>query len=145
MKKKIYFINEPPINYQLKHKTILRKWIVASIEAEKMQLTHLNYIFCNDAFLLALNQKHLNHNYYTDILTFDNSDTKKEIEADIFISINRVQENAKTLCISLKQELYRVVIHGVMHLCGYKDKSAAQQKNMRAMEDFYLEELTKFF
>lgn len=144
MQKQIYFINEPPISYQLKHKTTLRKWIGNTIEIEKKQLTQLNYIFCNDSFLLSLNQKHLNHNYYTDILTFDNSDKRKEIEGDIFISIDRVKDNAKTLCVSLKQELYRVMIHGVLHLCGYKDKSKTQQKNMREMEDFYLSDLERF-
>lgn len=142
MKQQIYFINEAPVNYQLKHKTILRKWIINTIEVEKKELLYLNYIFCNDKFLRLLNQKHLNHNYYTDILTFDNSDTKKEIEGDIFISIDRVRDNAKAFCTALTHELYRVIIHGVLHLCDYKDKNTAQQKKMREVEDYYLRKLT---
>jgi len=145
MQQQIYFINEPPINYQLKHKTILRNWVINTIVAEKRQLVQLNYIFCNDVFLLALNQKHLNHDYYTDILTFDNADTKKEIEGDIFISLDRVRDNAKTLKISFKQELHRVIIHGVLHLCDYKDKSLVQQQKMRAKEDWCLAELAYNF
>jgi len=143
MQKQIYFINEPPVIYQLKQKTILRSWINKTIQAEKKQLAQLNYIFCSDDFLLKLNQKHLNHNYFTDILTFDNSDIKKEIEGDIFISIDRVRDNAKTLKTLLHHELNRVIIHGVLHLCGYKDKTQLEQQKMRTKEDFYLKELEK--
>jgi len=143
MQKQIYFINESPVTYRLKQKTILCNWIYKTIQAEKKQLIQLNYIFCSDDFLLKLNQKHLNHNYFTDILTFDNSDTKKEIEGDIFISIDRVRDNAKTLKTLLHHELNRVIIHGVLHLCGYKDKTQLEQQKMRTKEDFYLKELEK--
>jgi len=143
MPQQTHFINEPPINYQLKNKTILRKWVVNTIQNERKQLIQLNFIFCNDEYLLGLNQKYLNHNYYTDILTFDNSDKKIEIEGDIFISLNRVRENAKINKTNLLNELARVMIHGVLHLCGHKDKSTSQQKNMRAKEDFYLKKLAK--
>lgn len=143
MQQQIYFINEPPVNYQLKQKTVLRNWICKTIQAEKKHLIQLNYIFCNDDFLLQLNKKHLNHNYFTDILTFDNSDTKKAVEGDIFISIDRVRDNAKTLKTLLREELNRVVIHGVLHLCGYKDKTSLERQKMRSKEDFYLNELNK--
>jgi len=141
MQQQIYFINEPPVNYRLQQKKILRNWIYSAIQAEKKQLIQLNYIFCTDDFLLKLNKKHLNHNYFTDILTFDNSDINIEIEADIFISIDRVKDNAKMLKTLLSQELHRVIIHGVLHLCGYKDKTKTEQQNMRTREDFYLKRL----
>jgi len=144
MQQQIYFINEPPINYKLKHKTILRKWINHTIESEKKQLTQLTYIFCSDEFLLELNQQHLNHDYYTDIITFDNSDNIKEVESDIFISVDRVRDNAKTIGCLLHTELHRVIIHGVLHLCGYKDKSLTEQQKMREKEDLCLEKLEEW-
>lgn len=94
-------------------------------------------VFCSDAYLLELNQKHLNHDYFTDIITF--SYQKKEVvSGDLFISIDRIKENAKNFGCSFDKELERVVYHGVLHLCGYNDKSSEQLRQMRSKEDFYL-------
>jgi len=97
-------------------------------------LSSLTYIFCSDDYLLEINQGFLQHDFYTDIITFDYS-TKTEVESEIYISIDRVNENASVLNVSLEQELHRVMVHGVLHLCGLKDKTKAQQAEMRAAED----------
>ena len=94
----------------------------------------LNIIFCSDDYLLSINQQYLNHDYFTDIITFDLSE-QNEVTADIYISIDRVRENAKALGVSIKNELHRVVFHGALHLCGYKDKKPAEIKIMRAKEE----------
>lgn len=94
-------------------------------------------IFCSDEYLLEINKKHLNHNYYTDIITFDYC-VENIVSGDLYISIDRVKENAKTFNDSFINELTRVVIHGVLHLCGYNDKTEADQKNMRNLENKYL-------
>ena len=94
-------------------------------------------IFCSDEYLLEINKKHLNHNYYTDIITFDYC-VENIVSGDLYISIDRVKENAKSFNDSFINELTRVVIHGVLHLCGYNDKTEADQKNMRNLENKYL-------
>jgi len=111
-------------------------WIFHTIESEAKDLESLNIIFCSDDFLLNINQEYLNHDYYTDIITFDYSSDK--VEGELYISIDRVRENAKDLGISFNHELHRVIIHGVLHLCGYKDKSEEEEKLMRLKEDTYL-------
>ena len=98
----------------------------------------INYIFCSDDYLLELNKQYLNHNTLTDIITFELNAPGEPILSDIFISIDRVKENAKTLEIPFKQELHRVIFHGALHLCGYKDKKKEEQKLMRRKEDEYL-------
>jgi probable rRNA maturation factor len=115
-----------------------RKWLREVIRSENRQLLNLNYIFCSDAYLLSINQQYLNHNTLTDIITFDNKEEQDEIESDIFISIDRVRENADKLKVEFDQELHRVLVHGVLHLCGYKDKTPAQRSAMRKREDAYL-------
>lgn len=114
-------------------------WIEGVIEREKKKLIQLNYIFCSDDHLLEINQEYLKHQTLTDIITFDNSDGDGEsIEGDVFISIERVRENAKTLKTDFDVELHRVLIHGVLHLLGYSDKSDIQKARMRKKEDAYL-------
>lgn len=113
-------------------------WIQSSIKKEKHKLSGLNFIFCSDEQLLKINQDYLNHNTYTDIVTFDNSEDKSQIEGDIFISVDRVVDNAQKLNIPFQDELNRVMIHGVLHLLGYSDKSFAKKKEMRKKEDVYL-------
>jgi len=137
----IFFFSEAPISYTLRHKTKIRKWISEVAEQEKNQIVQLNYIFCSDEYLLEINQKYLNHHTYTDIISFDNSEKKGAIEADIFISIERVKENAVVFKVPFTHELYRVMVHGVLHLCGYADKSMAQKKQMRDKENFYVKRL----
>lgn len=105
---------------------------------EKVALSYINYIFCSDEYLLKINQNSLNHDYYTDIITFPLHERNKPIEGEIYISIDRVKDNAKSLKISFKTELLRVIAHGALHLCGYKDKTKAQILEMRNKESFYI-------
>lgn len=122
------------IDFKLKEKTKLKQWIKLITEKEKHTLGTINYIFCSDEELLEINVKHLNHNTYTDIITFDYTESKK-ISSDIFISVDRVAENAKKFNASFEEELHRVMIHGVLHLCGFKDKSKADAELMRHKEN----------
>lgn len=112
-------------------------WISDCIESEGKKLESLNFIFCSDEYLYNINLKYLNHDYYTDVITFPYSDEK--IEGDIFISLDRVNDNARKLNLAPKVELRRVIIHGVLHLIGFNDKSESLAKIMRAKEDEYLD------
>ena len=125
------------ISFQLKDKTKLKLWIKSIVNKEKHTLGVLNYIFCSDDELLEINIKHLNHNTFTDIITFDYTEDKK-ISSDIFISIDRVIENSKKFDTSFENELHRVMIHGVLHLCGYKDKTKSDAELMRKKENWAL-------
>lgn len=129
---------EEDIAYTLKQKTAVRNWVTETIQAEGFKLKELNYIFCSDRYLLQINQQYLDHDTYTDIVTFDNSDIAKTITGDIFISIDRIRENASKFGVTEANELHRVIIHGALHLLGYKDKSPADKKKMTLKEDFYL-------
>lgn len=133
----INFFNED-ISYNLKQKINLKNWIRDTIESEGQKLKEINFIFCSDEYLLQINEQYLNHSTYTDIITFDNSEKAGYIIADIFISIERVLENAGKFNISSTDELHRVLIHGTLHLLGYKDKPKAKKVLMTAMEDKYL-------
>ena len=143
MPPKINFFTEE-IDFKLKNKKALRNWIEETIVSENYVLKEVNYIFCSDAYLLKINQDYLQHDTYTDIITFDNSEKEKEIISDIFISIERVAENALSYQITTLQELYRVMIHGVLHLSGYKDKSPKDKKLMTEKENFYLARIFSF-
>jgi probable rRNA maturation factor len=125
-------------NYILKNKRKLKAWIASAITAEGYALQELNFILCSDDYLLRINQDYLDHDTYTDVITFDNSEALKTIVGDIFISIDRVQENAKEIKVSTINELCRVMIHGTLHLLGYKDKTKAAKTAMTAKEDHYL-------
>ncbi|MBB5397342.1 rRNA maturation RNase YbeY [Mucilaginibacter sp. AK015] len=131
--------HEEDITYKLKNKTAVRKWITDAIVTEGYKLRELTYIFCTDEYLLQINRQYLNHDTYTDIITFDNSDQEGFIAGDIFISIERIRDNAAKFNVTEAQELHRVLIHGALHLVGYKDKSPADKKKMTSKEDFYLE------
>lgn len=132
----IHFFAEE-IDFQLKKPTKTKQWIKAAIKAEGFELESLNFIFCSDDYLLSKNIKYLNHPTLTDIITFDTSESKS-IEGDIFISIDRVMDNAEKLALQFQDELDRVIIHGVLHLMGYSDKGKEQKKLMREKEDSYL-------
>ena len=129
---------EEDITYKLKKKTAVKRWITETILAEGFKLSELTYIFCSDEYLLQINRQYLNHDTYTDIITFDNAEEKGLIVGDIFISIDRIRENAIKYAISEADELHRVIIHGALHLLGYKDKTPADKKKMTLKEDFYL-------
>lgn len=120
-----------------KKKSVVKKLIFSVLRKEKKKAGYINFSFCSDAFLLSLNKKFLNHETLTDIITFQYPAHKK-ISAEIFISIPRVKENAKKFNVSFENELQRVMIHGILHLCGYKDKKTEERKEMRKMENFYL-------
>jgi len=135
---KINFFTED-INYNLKGKTSIKKWITETIISEGYELNELNFIFCSDEYLLRVNQDFLKHDYYTDVITFDNSEELKTIFGDIFISIDRVKDNAKQNKASTLDELCRIMIHGTLHLLGYKDKTKKAKIEMTEKEDFYLE------
>ena len=137
-----YLTNEISFNtvdssYTVKQKTSIRKWIELTVKKEKKTLGQISFNFCSDEYLLSINKEHLKHDYYTDIITFDFCEGKL-VSGDIYISTDRVKENAKTEQKTISNELHRVVIHGVLHLCGYKDKKPADARHMREKEDFYL-------
>lgn len=123
------------LDFKVPHPRKTKAWIKEVIRREKKTLQELNYIFCSDAYLLTINEQYLNHKTFTDIITFDNSGQNGLIEGDIFISIERVADNAYTLGLDFEDELLRVMIHGVLHLSGYKDKNAQDRSAMRKKED----------
>ena len=135
-KSKVYFFF-PFGDIFLKNRTSLKKFIEAIFKTEGRPLRRLNYVFCSDKDLLRLNKKYLFHDFYTDILTFDLSEND-QIQADIYISIDRVKENALKQKTTFIQELHRVIFHGALHLCGYRDKSIKEISLMRRREDYYL-------
>jgi rRNA maturation RNase YbeY len=125
-------------NVTLTDRTRLKHFVASIFKTEKKSASSLTYVFCSDEYLLDINKQFLQHDYYTDIITFDLSSTKGVIEGEVYISIDRVKDNTSQLGTTIKNELHRVIFHGVLHLCGYKDKKPADEKMMRAAEDKYL-------
>ena len=123
---------------QIANKPDLKKFLISIFHNEGIRFKKISYIFCNDSFLLSLNQQFLNHDTLTDILTFTLSEDTKPIVSEIYISIERVKENARSLKIDYLNELNRVIVHGILHLCGYADKSQKKKREMRKREDYYL-------
>jgi rRNA maturation RNase YbeY len=121
------------VQFKLKQKRILSSWIRRTIEG-RMDLGELNFIFCSDDYLLNINKQYLNHNYYTDVITFDYCN-QNILSGDIFISLDTVRENSKEYSVSFDNELYRVMIHGVLHLLGFDDKSDIDKVQMKNAED----------
>ena len=136
MKKINFFVED--IKFTLTKKKELRHWITSTIEHNLKNLQLINYIFASDNYLLSINKEYLKHNTLTDIITFNQSTDKNLIEADIFISIERIKENSKKLNIPFIEELHRVMIHGVLHLLGFNDKNDSEKKEMRKKENHYL-------
>lgn len=132
-----------PYRTSLAHRSGLKEFIKAIFRKEGKPLEELNYVFCSDRELLRINKDFLHHNYYTDIITFDLSESKKAIRGEIYISAERVRDNAQQLGVSFNCELHRVIFHGVLHLCGYGDKSEELSRIMRKREDFYLNQYFK--
>ena len=133
----ISFFSED-IDFKVPQSRKIKAWIKNTAETEGCKLNQLNYIFCSDEHLLNVNLQYLNHDFYTDIITFDNSEFENEIEGDIFVSIERVKENATKFGKSFGEELRRVLVHGVLHLVGFDDKTDDEEIKMREKEDFYL-------
>ena len=126
------------ITFTLSAIAALKKFITTSFEKEAKRKLSVSYIFCSDDYLLRINQDFLSHDYYTDIITFPLSETDQKVEAEIYISIDRIRDNAVKLKVPFEQELQRVLFHGILHLIGYKDKTAAQKELMRRAEDKWL-------
>lgn len=116
---------------------LTKDWLHNLITTENKKLGEINYIFCDDEHLLQVNRDFLQHDYYTDVITFDYV-KGKTISADIFVSLPRISDNAKSLSKDFNSELLRVLAHGILHLCGYKDKSEYEILEMRSKEDYYL-------
>jgi len=136
-KSPIYFFKEG-VSFRLLSQAAVKSWILKAFKENNNTVRDINYIFCSDKYLLKLNKEYLGHNYFTDIITFDNSTEQGMVEADIFISSERVLANAKKFGGTFKDELHRVMIHGALHLMGYKDKNARDEKAMRQAEAYWL-------
>jgi probable rRNA maturation factor len=115
-------------------------WIIDTAATEGKTIQELTYIFCSDAYLLQMNKEHLQHDYYTDVITFAYSDNP--LAGDVFISADRVKDNAQQIGVTFEQELHRVMIHGLLHLAGYLDKTPKHKATMTAKEDFYLQKIS---
>lgn len=122
----------------------LKAFLTALLNKEgDRELECLSYIFCSDNYLLEINRHFLQHDFYTDILTFDLSSDKGTLSAEVYISVDRVKENAQNIGVPFNKELHRVIFHGALHLCGFKDKTKPQKVIMRQMEDHYIESYFK--
>ena len=127
------------ITFSLQEKLKHKAWLNEVAKQEGKKILELSYVFCSDEYLLKINQEYLNHDTLTDIVTFDNTEDPKKIEGDIFISIDRVKENGEKLGTS-ETELERVMVHGLLHLLGYKDKKKEDKALMTEKEDFYIKQ-----
>ena len=137
MSSSVHFYNNQ-IPFVLKKKGLIRQWIKETIENEGKTMGEINYMFGDDEYVLHVNQEFLHHDYFTDIITFDYCE-QETISGDIVISVTRVKENAHIFHVNMEHELHRVMIHGILHLCGYKDKTKREEKQMREKENFYLQ------
>lgn len=133
----IHFFTED-LNYRIRDIRKIRAWITAAIIKEGGELENINFILTSDSFLHKINVAYLNHDTYTDIITFEYNERGEAILSDIYISIDRCRENAKSYKVGLKNEIHRILIHGVLHLLGYKDKSKEEKQLMTSKEDYYL-------
>lgn len=136
-KSNIYFFFDG-VNASLKNRNKLKRFIEYIFRNENRTLEQLNFVFCTDQKLLELNNKYLSHNTYTDILTFDISEKEDKVVAEVYISVDRVKENANNFKTTFSEELHRVIFHGVLHLCGYHDQTSSQIKKIRNKESLYL-------
>jgi rRNA maturation RNase YbeY len=133
----IHFFPEG-VRFELKEKRKIRHWIIQAIESEKHRVGSLNFIFTSDDILFELNQQYLGHSTLTDIITFDMSDKEKKVEGDVYISVERARENARKFNEPVDREIKRLIIHGVLHLAGYKDKTRSEKEQMSSREEYYL-------
>jgi rRNA maturation RNase YbeY len=124
-------------DYSISNENQISDWLVSVCKKEGKTLAEISIILCSDDYLLEVNRKHLNHDYYTDVITFDYSESP-HVSGDIFISIDRVQENAGSFGVEMVDELHRIIVHGTLHLLGYTDKTSSSKEEMTSKEDFYL-------
>lgn len=134
-KVQFYFLDRGPA---LKERNRLKLFIERLFTLENKKLVNLSYIFCSDEHLLGINRDFLKHDFYTDVITFDLSSSASATEGEVYLSVDRIKDNAKQLGVSFKEELHRVIFHGALHLCGYKDKKKEDILLMRSKEEFYL-------
>ena len=135
-KVQFYFLDRNPV---LKDRKKLKLFLSKLFTKEKTPLGNLSYIFCSDKHLLGINKDFLKHDFYTDVITFDLSASKDEVEGEVYVSIDRIKDNAKQSHVFFNEEFHRVMFHGALHLCGYKDKSKKQIVQMRLAETTYLD------
>lgn len=133
-KTKVHFFSHD-IPTSLKNTASLKNFIESIFKKERQSLDSINYIFCSDKIILEINKKYLNHDFYTDVITFDLSPNNKAITAEVYISIERIRENAKQLGLTIKSEFHRVLFHAALHLCGYNDKKKKDKEIMRKKEN----------
>ena len=126
------------IDFKVLNPIKTKRWLKSVIESEGFELLEINYIFCNDKYLHKINVEYLEHDTLTDIITFDNSEEDQLIEGDIFVSIERIIDNTQDFNTTFEQEFKRVIVHGVLHLCGYFDKTDEDEKQMRDKENYYI-------
>ena len=137
-------MNNPSIQFNflepvsLTGRTRLKRFLITLFKRERKPLAELQYIFCSDPYLLEINRQFLQHDYYTDIISFDLSEKGQPTSGEIYISVDRVRDNAQNFDSSLRRELHRVIFHGALHLCGFKDKTPKDELEMRKMEEKYL-------
>ena len=132
---KIEFFYEDT-DFKLEEHTPLIDWLIQVAHRYNSEISSINYIYCSDNYLVKINKEYLDHDYYTDIITFDQRDQKEEaIEADIFISVDRIKENARSQSLKFEEELHRVTVHGLLHLIGFNDKTPTEELEMRKTED----------
>ena len=140
-KTKVHFFSHD-VPTSLKNATKLKQFIELIFKKEMQSLNSINYIFCSDRVILEINKKYLNHDFYTDVITFDLSTDHKAISAEVYISIERIRDNSKKLGLTIKSEFHRVLFHAALHLCGYNDKKKKDEEVMRKKEN---ELLAKYF
>lgn len=132
------FFHFTDTSFHFPKRTLTKQAIVQLVQDEGADIQEINYIFCSDLYLLEINKQYLDHDTFTDIITFPYHNDGAPIHSDVYISIDRIRENGKSYGVALLHELHRVLFHGALHLCGYKDKTTAQVKLMRSKEEFYL-------
>jgi probable rRNA maturation factor len=132
-----HYLTDP---FYLPRRSAIKKFLRSIFKDYSKAIQNINYIFCADKYLLNLNKEYLNHNYYTDIITFELNAPKDAVEAEIYISIERARFNAESYSVPIVHETMRLLIHGALHLCGHKDKSKKEFKEMKALEEFYLKQ-----
>jgi len=137
MEEEQIIFNYEEIDFSLQNEKLIINWINKTILEEHKEIGNISYIFCNDKYLLDINKQYLNHDYFTDIITFDYTEDDI-ISGDIFISIDTIETNTKEFKTTFVDELHRVIIHGILHLVGYNDKTDEQQKEMTEKENYYL-------
>jgi len=142
MSKTFFFSADKAIN--AKNRSSIKKLIVQLFQEEQVSLNRIDYIFCSDEYLLKINKRFLHHETYTDIITFPLSDYNKPVYGEVYMSVDRIKENANAFKVPYQEELLRVMIHGALHLCGYTDHNQKEKQNMRSKENHYLKQISSF-